>query len=296
MIVTSGAASVRRDAERPAREPFAVTAIDAHAHVFERGLPLAAQRRYVPDYDAPLPAYFAQLDGCGVSHGVLVQPSFLGTDCSYLLAALRREPRRLRGVAVIEPDCGFGTLAAMAEAGVVGIRLNLIGLPDAPLSRHIAPGTLAHIRELGWHVEVHAEAARIEGIVAPLLERGVEVVVDHFGRPEPELGVRDPGLRRLLEITRSGRVWVKVSAAYRNSVGDSGEAFAREALSLLKEAATVERLMWGSDWPHTQFEASANFASTFGIAQRLFSEEAERRAVLCTTAAHFYGFREATVR
>ncbi len=126
MIVTSGAASVRRDAERPAREPFAVTAIDAHAHVFERGLPLAAQRRYVPDYDAPLPAYFAQLDGCGVSHGVLVQPSFLGTDCSYLLAALRREPRRLRGVAVIEPDCGFGTLAAMAEAGVVGIRLNLI--------------------------------------------------------------------------------------------------------------------------------------------------------------------------
>lgn len=296
MIVTSGAASVLGDAVRPARGPSAVTAIDTHAHVFERGLPLAAQRRYVPGYDAPLAAYLAQLDGCGVSHGVLVQPSFLGTDCSYLLDALRREPERLRGVAVIEPDCRFDTLAAMAEAGVVGVRLNLIGLRDSPLSSHIAPDTLAHIRELGWHVEVHAEAARIEGIVAPLLERGVEVVVDHFGRPQPEVGVRDPGFRRLLDITRGGRVWVKVSAAYRNSVGDSDEAFAREALLLLKEAATPERLMWGSDWPHTQFEASANFAATFGIAQRLFSDEAERRAVLCTTAAHFYGFCEATVR
>ncbi|WP_114815160.1 amidohydrolase family protein [Paraburkholderia kururiensis] len=296
MIVTSGAASVCGDAVPCAREPSAVTAIDAHAHVFERGLPLAAQRRYVPDYDAPLAAYLAQLDRCGVSHGVLVQPSFLGTDCSYLLAALRSEPQRLRGVAVIEPDCRFDTLAAMAEAGVVGIRLNLIGLPDAPLSTHIAPATLAHVRELGWHVEVHAEAARIERIVAPLLERGVEVVVDHFGRPAPGLGVGDPAFRRLLDMTRSRQVWVKVSAAYRNSVGDSGEAFAREALSLLKEAATVERLMWGSDWPHTQFEASASFDATFGMAQRLFSEEAERRAVLCSTAAHFYGFCEATVR
>lgn len=54
-----------------------ITAIDTHAHVFERGLPLADARRYAPTYDAPLPAYLAQLDAHGVSHGVLVQPSFL---------------------------------------------------------------------------------------------------------------------------------------------------------------------------------------------------------------------------
>ncbi|MCS0468087.1 hypothetical protein LV178_22070, partial [Burkholderia mallei] len=76
-----------------------ITAIDAHAHVFETGLPLAGRRRYAPDYDAPLDAYLAQLDAHRVSHGVLVQPSFLGSDCRYLLRALARQPRRLRGVA-----------------------------------------------------------------------------------------------------------------------------------------------------------------------------------------------------
>lgn len=58
--------------------------------MFERGLPLAGARRYAPSYDATLPAYLAQLDAHGLSHGVLIQPSFLGVDNSYLLAALRQ--------------------------------------------------------------------------------------------------------------------------------------------------------------------------------------------------------------
>ena len=84
--------------------PFAM--IDTHAHVFERGLPLARHRRYVPDYDAPLDAYLNQLDRHGVSHGVLVQPSFLGTDCGYLLAAHQPQECLNRGTALAAgPGC-----------------------------------------------------------------------------------------------------------------------------------------------------------------------------------------------
>ena len=42
------------------------------------------------------------LDPNGVSHAVLVQPSFLGMDNHYLLDALRRYPR-FRGIAVVQP-------------------------------------------------------------------------------------------------------------------------------------------------------------------------------------------------
>ncbi|WP_407671278.1 amidohydrolase family protein [Paraburkholderia phymatum] len=268
-----------------------IASVDTHAHVFERGLPLARQRRYVPGYDAPLDAYLAELDAHRVSRGVLVQPSFLGTDCSYLLDALRRAPQRLRGVAVVERDCGFDALTEMAYAGIVGIRLNLIGQADLPLENWVSVQTLRHVRELGWHVEVHAEAARLPGIVEQLLEAGMNVAVDHFGRPDPDLGVCAAGFHQLLELARTHCVWVKISAAYRNwphcRADDSATL---EAFRLLKEAFGVHRLMWGSDWPHTQFEVHDRFADALELLNALLPDGTERGVVLADTPARFYGF------
>ncbi len=109
-----------------------ITGIDCHAHVFSRDLELAAVRRYTPGYDATLAQYLSHLHAHGLSHGVLVQPSFLGTDNRYLLAALRQAPEQLRGVVVVERDVSRAELDDMARLGVVGVRLNLMGkaLPD----------------------------------------------------------------------------------------------------------------------------------------------------------------------
>jgi predicted TIM-barrel fold metal-dependent hydrolase len=115
-----------------------VTAVDCHAHVFKRGLPLADVRRYAPDYYATPEDYIKVLDGNGVSHAVLVQPSFLGTDN---LDTLRRYPR-FRGIAVVQPTIRSDELRALDEAGVVGIRLNLIGAPDPQLDIEPWPALL----------------------------------------------------------------------------------------------------------------------------------------------------------
>ncbi|MDR5856032.1 amidohydrolase family protein [Caballeronia sp. LZ062] len=280
--------SRREDAHRRTE----AASIDTHAHVFRRGLPLAEHRRYAPDYDSPLHAYLAQLDAHRIARGVLVQPSFLGTDCSYLLDALGRARDRLRGVAVIARDCELETLTEMSEAGIVGIRLNLIGHADYALDHWVSAPTLAHVRALAWHVEVHAEAARLHGIVAPLLDAGVNVVVDHFGRPDPALGASDPGFRRLLEVARSQRVWVKVSGAYRNWPDHSVIDEAREAFDLLKEAFGVHRLMWGSDWPHTQFENAEHMSRSLDLLHALLPSREERDVVLAHTPTSLYMFDE----
>ena len=193
--------------------PARITAIDTHAHVFERGLPLAGARRYAPTYDAPLSAYLAQLDAHGVSHGVLIQPSFLGVDNSYLLAALKQAPQRLRGVAVIDPAAPETLLTQMNAEGIVGIRLNLIGAADPQLKSPVWQAALARLHALGWHVELHVDARRLPALLQPLLNAQVNVVVDHFGRPDPALGVDDPGFAALLAAGRSRRVWVKISGA-----------------------------------------------------------------------------------
>ena len=246
---------------------MAVAAIDTHAHVFARGLPLAARRRYAPQYDATLPHYLAQLDAHAISHGVLVQPSFLGTDCSYLLAALAQEPQRLRGVVVIDPATDCAKVDALHHVGVVGMRLNLFDQPNPDFARTDWQQTLAAIARLGWHVEVHVEARRLEHVVPPLLDKGINVVIDHLGRPDPALGIADPGFRYLLTLGFTRQVWVKLSGAYRIGYGAQGEVLKAfntldgHGIKLLASVGIASAIITGR-----QSEIVASRAKELGIA------------------------------
>jgi predicted TIM-barrel fold metal-dependent hydrolase len=187
---------------------------------------------------------------------------------------------------VIDPTCETASLEAMDRAGVVGIRLNLLEAPDPHFDDPAWRATLAHIARLGWHVELHVEAARLAGVVRPLFDQELRIVVDHFGRPEPSLGVDDPGFRDLLSLGRTGRVWVKVSGVYR--IG--GLAAAQAATDALKHAFGVDRLVWGSDWPHTQFEHTERFHGALSALHSLIPDARERHAVLASTPARLFGF------
>jgi predicted TIM-barrel fold metal-dependent hydrolase len=267
-----------------------IVAVDTHAHVFTRALTLAGDRRYAPGYDAPIADYLAMLDQNGMSHGVLVQPSFLGTDNAYLVEALRAAPERLRGIAVVAPEADEDELEALSRVGVVGIRLNLIGQPDPAFGAAVWERHLARVVALGWQIEVQAEARRLPALIPPLLRAGVPVVVDHFGRPDPRLGVDDPGFRYLLETATTGQVWVKLSGAYRNGGGEAGERTALAAAEQLRAAFGPARLVWGSDWPHTQFEAVANPAAARWALDAWVPDEAARRTVLADTPARLFRF------
>jgi len=267
-------------------------AIDSHAHIFQRGLKLADVRRYAPDYDATLADYLAMLDRHGIARGVLVQPSFLGADNSYLLAGLQGAHGRLRGIAVVDTDVAPAQLQQMDAAGVVGIRLNLVGAAVAPdFSSAPWRTLLQRVVDLGWQVEVHREAGRLPAVLQPLLAAGVNVVVDHFGRPDPALGVNDPGFRFLLQAAASRRVWVKLSGAYRNGANGRGQQVALEAMPLLRDAFGMERLVWGSDWPHTQFENSVDYGHARDALDAWLPDPEERRVVLVDTPQALFRFR-----
>jgi predicted TIM-barrel fold metal-dependent hydrolase len=267
-----------------------VTAIDCHAHVFRRDLPMPDRRRAPSGYDATVDDYLHQLDTHGMSHGVLVQPSFLGTDNSYLVAALRAHPDRLRGVAVVEPRIPVDDLHALAAVGIVGIRLNLIGLPTPDYAAPAWADLLGRLRALRWHVEVHQVADKLEPAIDPLLAAGLDVVVDHFGRPDPALGVDDPGFRYLLSTGRSRQVWVKLSGAYRNGGHGAGEATALAAVPLLKASHGLDRLVWGSDWPHTLFESSADYTTERRLLDAWLPDARERDIVLARTPRALFRF------
>ena len=259
--------------------------IDTHAHVFHRGLKLAPGRRYAPDYDAPLSLYLEQLDHNGTSNGVLVQPSFLGTDNSYLVDCLKQTNGRLRGIAVVDPAVSADGLRELDRAGVVGIRLNLVGQPLPDLAANEWKGLLANVKAMGWQVEIQRNASDLAVLTPQLLDLGVTVVLDHYALPDPKLGVSDPGFQSVLKLGATRNVWIKISAPYRN--GPAGESFAKEAYPMLRNAYGLDRLLWGSDWPHTQFEATQTYAKNRQFLDTLIVDERERAQVLASPRSLF---------
>lgn len=268
-----------------------ITGIDAHAHVFSQTLTLAGERRYTPGYDATLADYLGHLHANGFSHGVLVQPSFLGTDNRYLLAALQQAPDQLRGVVVVERDIAQDALQAMARAGVVGVRLNLVGraLPDFAEQGWTA--FFERIGALGWHVELHREVDDLPQLVRQLLPFGVKLVIDHFGRPDARLGVGQRGFAELLELGLCGQLWLKVSGIYRLAGSPAQNLeFARQAMPLLQQSFGLPRLVWGSDWPHTQHETSVGYAAVLEQRQALGWSTQVKQALLIDTPRQLFGF------
>ena len=262
--------------------------IDAHTHVFVRNLPMAIDARYRPDYDASWETLLALAEKNGVGRAVILQPSFLGFDNSYLFEALRAEPNRFRGVPWISPSV---TVTAddwenLAKIGVRGLRFPIYGLPTPQWSYY--EDMLAEARKRDWPIHLHVESKRLTEILPALLDGGNKVVIPQYGMFDRTLGpARDQGFKALLESAPSRNVWVVMCGAYR-----VGPERARAATPMLLDAFGPDRLMWASDWPHT--DNGLNRVTTYSQTLRWFEEwvpdTAARQTILADTPAKLYGF------
>lgn len=244
---------------------------DGHAHVFAKDLNMIQDRRYTPAKDALLSDYAAALKRAGLDGGILVQPSFLGTDNSYMLNALRGRFRgesiTLRGVAVLPPTASFTEVAEMDEAGIVGLRFNLYGKKNLDAS-FFDPwkSLLNRVSDMGWHVELHCESHAMAHLLPLLLQRAERVVVDHFGLPDSDSPYACPGQDAILSAP-FGRVFVKASAPFRVFRAQESNRAADLCAPILMRLANhigPDRILWGSDWPWTQFEDRHTFDMTVG--------------------------------
>lgn len=262
--------------------------VDAHTHVFVRGLKLAVDARYAPNYDASWETLLKLAEAYGVGRAVLLQPSFLGYDNSYLFDALKAAPQRCRGVPWISPSVETRPeeWEEMARIGVRGLRFPIFGLPTPQWSAYHE--MLGEALKRDWPIHLYVESKRLPEMLPFLLDGGHKVVIPHYGMFDRTLGpARDPGFKVLLESAQTGRVFVVMCGAYR-----VGPERARQAAPMLLDAFGPERLMWGSDWPHT--DTDLNRVKTYPITLRTFEDwvpnEAARRTILVDTPTKLYGF------
>ena len=114
----------------------------------------------------------------------------------------------------------------------------------------------------GWHVQWYARHADLTGIAA--LHRGSELtcVLDHLAGFVTGVAADDPAWRAVAELAAQG-AWIKVSGLYRLN---SQPPYAGLVPHIRRLAGLFDgRMVWGSDWPHTQFapEALPSYDSTW---------------------------------
>jgi len=250
---------------------------DCHFHVFPPGAAAVSKARYVPAYGATLERWRAGSRVHQIHRGVVVQPSFLGTDNTALLQALSEDPEALRGVVVVAPDADVASLQAMHRVGVRGIRVNLVGT-DHDVCRHAGGPLFDALGAQGWHVEIHVDPGRLSSVLDQLPAQ-LTVVVDHFGKPAREEEIDSAARGRV------DRLYVKLSAPYRLA-GSTPEKLAARWLAQLGP----ERLLWGSDWPCTAHEQHQAGSQDPRVISAWLRSDALADKILCGNPQRLYQF------
>lgn len=226
-------------------------ACDCHVHVFgpHDRFPLWPGRAYTPP-DASIGQLNELHRALHLDRVIVVHPSPYGADNAVTVDALRVLGPRSRGVAVIDETITDAMLNEMHDAGVRGVRVNLesAGESDPAVARRQLTWAASRVAPLGWHVQTYAQLSVIAALHDTIMALPVTLVIDHFGRAEAALGPAQLGLDRIYAQLRSGKVYVKISGAYRISTAPDYADAAPIARAMIK--TNPDRVVWGSDWPH----------------------------------------------
>jgi predicted TIM-barrel fold metal-dependent hydrolase len=259
--------SVSAAASQPStRVSFAVPrgACDCHTHVFGnlQQFPFVAGRVYTPE-PASVDEMRALHRALHIGRVVIVQPSVYGTNNACTLDGIRRLGAGARGVAVIDDTSPDAALDELHRGGIRGVRLNLAtaGVTDPDVGRRRFNTMGDRIKGRPWHIQMNTELAMIDALHSDFAASTTPVVFDHFGGAQAARGMRQPGFEALVDLVKSGKAYVKISAPYRSSASspDYGD-MAPLAAALI--AANTQRILWGTDWPHPDSTPAAGRRAT----------------------------------
>ena len=276
--------------DRPVH-PVPALACDSHLHIFDpRFAPSPHWTRRPPD--APVAAYRRLQRRLGTSRAVVVNPSTYGADNACTLDALDRLGDDARGVAVAGLDVTDAELDRLAARRVCGLRVNFVTPQSWGETTQEMLTTLARkVARLGWHIQifVHPEQLlRLEPVLATL---PVPLVIDHLARIDPAEGAASAAFAVLRRLLDAGNTWVKLSGAYMRSTNGPRDYDDTVPLGRALVATAPDRLVWGSDWPHTtEPPDSVDDAALVDLLYAWAGSDDLAHRILVDNAARLYGF------
>jgi predicted TIM-barrel fold metal-dependent hydrolase len=229
----------------------------------------------------------------GTSRTVVVNPSTYGTDNACTLDALAQLGERARGIAVVGQDVADDELDRLAAHRVCGLRVNFVTPQSWGVTTPQMLTTLARkVARLGWHIQVFLQPEQLVELEPILVALPVPLVIDHMARIDTADGVDGAAFAVARRLLDGGNTWMKLSGVYMRS-RDGAPAY-QDAFVLGRALvkAAPERLVWGSDWPHTtQTPGTVNDADLADVLSAWCDgATAVRDRILVDNPARLYGF------
>jgi D-galactarolactone isomerase len=277
----------------PPRLTVPEDACDAHIHVFDPRFAEAPGDKLTPTPAQATAADYRRIQQrLGTRRAVVVQPRAYGTDNSATLDAIAQlGAERTRGIAVLTPEADEATLHRLHAGGIRGLRLTLHAAAGAPTRFDMLVPLAERIAPLGWHLQLHFQAAQIAQHAALLRQLPCPIVFDHLARLPLGGEHQAPALALVRELLGQERAWVKLSGAYLNTL--SGPTAYADTVAMARTLVRIapHRMVWGSDWPHaTETERKPDDAVLLDLLDSWVPDAATRAAVLVHNPARLYGF------
>jgi predicted TIM-barrel fold metal-dependent hydrolase len=179
---------------------------------------------------------------------------------------------------------------SLHDAGVRGFRVHFLPHLPQSLSWDDVAATARCVAELGWHAEIHVSSDGIARFADAISALPVPVVIDHLGRVDIAMGTAGDSFGALTRLLDSGRVWVKTSGVdrvsrqgppYGDSVGLAADLVAR----------APERVLWGTDFPHTNIVGPApDDGLLVDLLAQIAPRASTRHRLLVENPRDFFGF------
>jgi 2-pyrone-4,6-dicarboxylate lactonase len=272
---------------------------DTHFHIFgpPETFPFLSTHEYTPPA-APLEHYLKMAAIIGTDRGVVVQPSVHGLDNSATLDAIARSGGRFRGVARMDESTPKNEMQRLHDGGVRGARFNLLDRPRGNVKLDVLDRCVERIAEFGWSIDLHIDTKNLLAQERRVRSMTVPVVIDHIARIKPAEGLNQPAFQLLLDLLKNKRVWVKVSGADKICNTKVHSYFGLPFVEVIPFAAVIiaaapDRVIWGSDWPHSNHFTPGHTPNDGDLVDLLagFAPDAEvKRKILVDNPAVLYGF------
>lgn len=264
-------------------------ACNAHLHIIDPAFPNDGK---AAEQHGTVEEYRREAGRLGMPRAVFVQAKPFALDNACLLDAIARfGPEDARGIGVVSASVTDRELEDLHAGGVRGLRFSVWNPKNAVVSFEDCRPLSQRVRHLGWNVQLHMSSAQLLQCADVVRSLECRVVIDHMGRLDPALGVRDPAYPLLCELLDRGNTWVKLSGPYLNTrTGEPWDDAAQVARAIA--AYAPERVVWGSDFPHVTEREKPDELTLAGLIPRWLPTERARRLALVENPEELYGFSE----